>query len=98
MSDSISARVIGTVGRTGQAKNGPYAVVEVKRDGSQYPDRVTVWGLDASTGDRVTVTGFLSWRKDEKDGKTYVNVSLNSPKVEKHDKAGALNVNDQTPF
>ncbi len=35
---------------------------------------------------------------DWKDGETYVNVSLNSPKVEKHDKAGALNVNDQTPF
>lgn len=97
MSDSIEGKVTGTVGRTGTAKNGPYAVVEVARQGSQYPDRVTVWGLDASTGDRVAVTGFLSWRRSERDGKTYFDVSLNQPKVESHDRAAA-NVNDQTPF
>lgn len=98
MSDSILGKVTGNVGRTGSAKNGPYAVVEVLRQGSQYPDRVTVWGLDAGTGDRVTVSGTLSWKKSERDGKTYFDVSLNQPKVESHTKAGAADVNDQTPF
>lgn len=97
MSDNIVGKVTGTVGRTGTAKNGPYAVIEVQRTGATYPDRVTVWGLDASSGDRVTVTGFLSWRKSERDGKTYFDVSLNQPKVESHDRAAA-NVNDQAPF
>lgn len=98
MSDSIKATVIGNVGRSGTAKNGPYAIIDVIRQGSQYPDRVAVWGLDASVGDRVTVNGFLSWRREEKDGKTYFNVSLNNPRVESHERAGAVNPNDQTPF
>lgn len=83
--DGIYGAVSGTVGRTGQAKNGPYAVIEVKREGSQYPDRVTCWGLEASTGDRVQVKGWLSWRREERDGKVYLNVSLNSPKVDKRE-------------
>lgn len=83
--DGVFAQVSGTVGRTGQAKNGPYAVVEVLRDGNQFPDRVTVWGLDAATGDRVAVKGWLSWRKTEKDDKTYVDVSLNKPQIVTHE-------------
>lgn len=85
--DGIYGYVSGTVGRTGQYTKGSYAVVEAKRDGSQYPDRVTVWGLEASEGDRVKVAGFLSWKKSERDGKTYFDVSLNNPNVEKHERA-----------
>lgn len=96
--DGVYGYVSGTVGRTGQAKNGPYAVIEVSREGSQYPDRVTAWGLDATTGDRVSVKGWLSWRKDERDGKTYLNVSLNKPQLDKHEKAGAPAGDDSTPF
>lgn len=99
--DGIYGSVAGTVGRTGEAKNGPYAVVEVQRDGSQYPDRVTCWGLEAVQGDRVSVKGWLSWRKNERDGKTFFDVSLNQPKVDKYEKASSVplvpDVNDQTP-
>jgi hypothetical protein len=98
--DGIYGTVSGTVGRSGTAKNGPYAVVEVQRDGSLYPDRVTCWGLEALEGDRMSVKGWLSWRKNERDGKTFFDVSLNKPVVEKHEKGGAVSpaVNDQTPF
>jgi hypothetical protein len=99
MTDGIVGKVTGTVGRTGTAKNGPYAVLEVQRQGATYPDRVTAWGLDATTGDLVTVTGFLSWRKSERDGKTYFDVSLNQPKLESQVTApAAVNVDDSTPF
>lgn len=83
--DGIYGHVSGTVGRTGSYTKGSYAVLEVKREGSQYPDRVTVWGLDAAEGDRVSVKGWLSWKKTERDGKTYFDVSLNKPSVEKHE-------------
>jgi hypothetical protein len=101
MTDAIQARITGTVARTGSASTGPYADVEVKREGSLYPDRVTVWGLDATTGDRVIVRGNLSWRKSEKDGKTYFNVSLNKPVVEKHEPAAGpipATYVDESPF
>ena len=92
--DGVYAQVAGTIGRIGQAKNGPYAVVEVAREGAQYPDRVTVWGLEAATGDRVAVKGWLSWRKSERDDKVYVDVSLNKPEVVKHERATAATTND----
>ena len=44
MTDGIYASVTGKVGRVGQAKNGPYAVIEVVRENAKYPDRVTAWG------------------------------------------------------
>jgi hypothetical protein len=93
--DGVYGSVAGTVGRVGQAKNGPYAVIEVARDGAKYPDRVTAWGLEAAVGDRVSVKGWLSWRREEKDGKTYLNVSLNQPKVDKHERAGG---SSEIPF
>lgn len=101
--DGVFAQVAGTVGRTGQAKNGPYTVVEVLREGNQYPDRVTVWGLEAASGDRVSVKGWLSWRKSERDGKTYVDVSLNKPQVVVHERAEAVpadvwTTNESVPF
>jgi len=91
----ITAQIAGTVGRTGNAKNGPYAVVEIARNGSQYPDRVTVWGMTASTGDAVEVRGKLSWRKSERDGKTYVDVSLNDHETLTQETGS---YNDGTPF
>lgn len=82
MSDGIWAKVTGRVGRVFDTKNGRGMVVEVTRPNAQYPDRVTVWdSFTYQTGDRVSVEGWLSWRKTEKDGKTYVDVSLNSPRV-----------------
>lgn len=79
--DGVFAQVAGTVEKAGTAKNGPYARIAVKREGSQYPDRVTAWGIDLGEGDRVQVKGWLSWRKSERDGKTYVDVSLNRPEL-----------------
>jgi hypothetical protein len=96
--DGIYGAVSGTVARVGQAKNGPFGVIEVKREGSQYPDRVTCWGLEAMVGDRISVKGWLSWRKEERDGKVYLNVSLNQPKVDKHEQVGAAPADDDVPF
>ena len=101
--DGVYGYVSGTVGRVGAAKNGPYAVIEVKREGSQYPDRVTAWGLGGvNQGDRVSVKGWLSWRRDERDGKTYFNVSLNQPKLEKRDQPAKSSEDwgsgDEVPF
>lgn len=97
--DGVYAQVAGTVGRVGQAKNGPYAIVEVTREGSQFPDRVAVWGLDATEGERVAVKGWLSWRKSERDGKTYVDVSLNNPQLVSREPAqAAVPVGADTPF
>lgn len=98
-SNYITAQIAGTVGRTGTAKNGPYAVVEITRSGSQYPDRVIVWGLSATTGDAVEVRGKLSWKKSEKDGKTYVDVSLNDHETISQGSAAPTDYNDsETPF
>jgi len=94
----INATLAGTVGRTGSAKNGPYAMVEIARNGSQYPDRVTVWGMTATTGDAVEVRGKLSWKKTERDGKTYVDVSLNDHETITQDPGPSDPHNDSTPF
>ena len=96
--DGVYAQVAGLVGRVGQAKNGPYLVVEVQRDGAQYPDRVTVWGLDGVEGERVAVKGWLSWRKSERDGKTFVDVSLNRPEVVTREAAAPVSVTADSPF
>lgn len=88
MSDGVWASVTGTVGRVFTTKNGPAMVVDVSRPQSQYPDHVTVW--DAFTfvvGDRVSVEGWLSWRKREYEGKTYVDVSLNAPRLSERSQA-----------
>jgi len=110
-SNYITAQIAGTVGRTGTTKaDKPYAVVEIARNGAEYPDRITVWGLAATTGDAVEVRGKLSWKKTERDGKTYVDVSLNdhetiaqeTPPVAAGDPWNAPDApglyNDETPF
>ena len=96
--DGIYGQVSGTVSKVGQARNGGYVVLEVAREGARYPDRVTAWGIDGplNQGDRLSLKGWLSWRKNERDGKTYFDVSLNQPKVEQHEPAGTNN--NDIPF
>lgn len=81
--DRVVATVEGTVGRRFSSKSGNAFELKVKREGLQYPDVVTVWNVrfDVEEGDRVKVSGKLSWRKAERNGKTYVAVSLNAPKL-----------------
>ena len=85
--DGAYAHVAGTVGRVFDGR----FTIEVKNERSQYPDRVTVWKPDfpVSEGDRVAVKGWLSWKKTERDGKVYVDVSLNQPKLDKHEPVAA---------
>jgi len=98
-SNYINAHIAGTVGRTGTTKaDKPYAVIEITRPGSEYPDRVTVWGMTATTGDAVEVRGKLSWKKTERDGKTYVDVSLNDHETIAQDAGPSDPYNDSTPF
>lgn len=81
--DGIYAQVSGTVSKRFQAKNGEAAVIEIAREGSQYPDRVAVWSIDfqLEEGDRVALKGWLSWRKEIKDDKTYFNVAMNKAQL-----------------
>lgn len=87
ITDRMEARVSGTIGRV--FARG--AVVDVKHPKAQYPDRVTVWDAPSewAVGDRVTVSGRLSWKKTERDGRTYVDVSLNQPVVSAHERGSA---------
>lgn len=96
--DEMYASISGTVGRTGSFSKGSYAVIEVKCEGAQYPDRVTAWGLEATTGERISVKGWLSWKKSEKDGKTYVDVSLNKPEVTARESITPAPYADESPF
>lgn len=84
--DGVYAQIGGTVDRLFQYNGGTGAVVKVQREGSQYPDRVTVWGIEfeARQGDQVAVKGWLSWKPstyEKRDGSTGygVEVSLNRP-------------------
>ena len=83
--DGLYAIVTGTVEKVGSYAKGQYARIAYKSNpNNQYPDRVTAWGIEqpVSEGDRVKVSGQLSARKNERDGKVYVDVSMNFPKVE----------------
>lgn len=93
--DGVYAQVSGTVGRTNEGR----FTIEVKNERSQYPDYVTVWAADfpVSTGDRIAVKGWFSWKKTERDGKTYVDTSVNKPQlVERQTASGASD--DEMPF
>ncbi|MGN6200005.1 hypothetical protein [Humibacter sp.] len=86
--DSVFGQVAGTVGRVNDGR----FVIEVRtREDAKYPDYVTVWQprdaapITVGEGDRISVKGWLSWRKSEKDGKTYFNVSLNGPQLVDHE-------------
>jgi hypothetical protein len=86
--DGVYASVSGTVGRVADGR----FTIEVKNERAKYPDYVTVWSKEifAQQGDRISVKGWLSWKKSEVNGKTYVDVSVNKPIVEKHEKAGSV--------
>lgn len=97
--DGIYAQVAGTVGRTADGR----FTIEVRNERSQYPDYVTVWRLETpvNQGDRIAVKGWLSWKKSERNGKTYVDVSLNQPQVVKHEPAAQDSwggAGDDSPF
>lgn len=97
VTDGVFAQVSGTVGRTGEGR----FTIEVKNERSQYPDYVTVWRLDqpVSTGDRIAVKGWLSWKKSERNGKVYVDVSLNAPQLVAHEKSGGgVDGDAEVPF
>lgn len=90
--DGTYAQVSGTVGRVNEGR----FTIEVKNERSQYPDYVTVWRPEfpVAQGDRIAVKGWLSWRKNERDGKTYVDVSVNKPQLVKHEPAAQAPAND----
>jgi hypothetical protein len=89
--DGIFGYVSGTVGRMFDTKNGSAFVLEVAREGSQYPDKITVWGAAdlVRPGDRAAVKGWISWRREVKDDKTYFNVSVNKPELTEHEPASS---------
>lgn len=83
--DSFTGTIVGTVEKVGDYKGGVYARIQYKTNPTaQYPERATAWGVTGSVreGDRVKVTGAISVRKSERDGKTYVDTSINFPTVE----------------
>lgn len=83
--DGTYAQVAGTVGRVNDGR----FTIEVKNERAKYPDYVTIWKPDftVTQGDRIAVKGWLSWRKTERDGKVYVDVSINQPQLVKHEPA-----------
>ncbi|HLP97630.1 MAG TPA: hypothetical protein VK149_04215 [Sideroxyarcus sp.] len=99
--DGIYGYVGGTVGRVFSTKNGPAFVVEVQDEKSQYPTRVTVWGLgdQVAEGDRVKVRGFYSAKKRDYESpsgpKVTIEQAINSPEIVEHE-AGAANSFDPT--
>ena len=82
--DSFTGPIFGTVEKVGSYAKGTYARIVYKTNPTaQYPERATAWGVEGvSEGDRVKVTGAISVRKSERDGKTYVDTSINFPTVE----------------
>jgi hypothetical protein len=97
--DGVYGYVSGTVGRVADGR----FTVEVKREGRQYPDYVTVWSSDifVQQGDRISVKGWLSWKKTERNDKVYVDVSVNHPKVEKKESSrpsSSPSYGSETPF
>ncbi len=83
--DGVYAQVSGTVGRINDGR----FTIKVKNERAQYPDYVTVWRLEApiATGDRIAIKGLLSWKKTERNGKVYVDVSVNQPQLVAHEPA-----------
>jgi len=113
--DSFTGTIVGTVEKMGTYGKGLYARIAYKTNpNSQYPERATAWGVDGglTEGDRVKVSGAISVRKTERDGKTYIDVSVNFPSVTHLDPVQAApqpvvdadvwatpgSLNDETPF
>jgi len=94
--DGVYGHIAGTVGRVNDGR----FTIEVKNERSQYPDYVTVWKPDfaVAQGDRIAVKGWISWKKSERNDKVYVDVSVNQPKLDKHEPAGAGFAATDSPF
>lgn len=88
--DAVYAYIGGTVADVRHGKTGMFLKVEVQREGAQYPDRVTIWGINQGMfgkGDRIKAKGWLSWQRSQSDdGKVYFNVSMNKPEIVEHEK------------
>jgi uncharacterized protein (DUF736 family) len=96
--DGVYAQVAGTVGQT---FDGRFTIEVMLNEKNKYPDRVTVWKPDfaVTKGDRVSVKGWFSWRKNEKDGKTYVDTSINEPKlVAQESGTSSTTADEEMPF
>lgn len=94
--DGFYGFIGGTVSRVFPSKNGMSATIEIRNERSEYPDRVTVWGIadNFSEGDRVKVKGWVSFRSktwEKQDGSTGygVDVSINSGEVLEHETTAA---------
>jgi hypothetical protein len=87
INDGVFSQVSGTVGRIRDTN----FTIEVQSPKAKYPDYVTVWGPDiqVTAGDRISVKGWLSWKKNTVGDKVYVDVSVNKPEVVEHEKTSA---------
>lgn len=75
-------QITGKAAKSFHAKNGIGLVVEVFREGAQYPTRYTAWEFPQPVpeqGDTVTVKGWFSSRTTKKEEKTYIDFSINKP-------------------
>ncbi len=81
--DSFKGTVVGTVERVRQYAKGDVVTVAFKANpNAQYPERVTVWAVGEAgvvEGQRVSVTGQVSVKVEEYNGKWRAQVSLNFP-------------------
>lgn len=93
--DSFTGTIVGTVKDVRSGQKGRYLRLEFKPNpNAQFPERATAWSIaddvQVIAGDRVSVTGQVSVRKSEKDGKTYIDTSVNFPRVEVLREAGGI--------
>ena len=82
--------ITGTVERVNAYAKGVVATVAFQSNPKdQYPTRVTVWAGDDApqVGVRVKVSGQISWKVEEYNGKHRAVVSVNFPKWEVLDAA-----------
>lgn len=95
--DGVYAQVSGIVGRTAE---GRFSIDVKLQERNQFADHVTVWKADfpVTTGDRIAVKGWLSWKKTTRDDKTYVDVSINSPQLVEQQTATSTTADEESPF
>lgn len=83
MKDSFKGQIVGTVERVRPYSKGEVVTVAFKANpNAQFPERVTVWAVGEAgvvEGQRVSVTGQVSWKVEEYNGKWRAQVSLNFP-------------------
>ena len=83
--DSFTGTIVGAVERVSPYATGVVATVAFQSSPQDlYPTRVTVWGGSdvPAVGARVKVSGKVSWKIEEYNGKHRAQVSLNFPKWE----------------